>query len=240
MRKLIHVITNDVSRHDVASLILSLGHSVIMAESPEESKEVTLQSDALLVNLGMPSDEKWDAIKSSLEAAKEKKISILLDPVGVGFTEYRSKVTKNLLNTFKPTILRCNASEALCLAGSKEKSLGVDSKETSLEKLEQALFQLAPLSSFTLVTGKTDLLFTKDKLEKVSGGSPLLSKVTGMGDVLNAYLLSRVLHEGLSKAVLLDALKAFKRISEEVEKETCNPFLFRRLFLERLWEDYHA
>ena len=59
---LIHAITNPVTMNDVVNMILASGALAICADNPEETREITLLSDGLLLNTGMPCDEKLRAM----------------------------------------------------------------------------------------------------------------------------------------------------------------------------------
>ena len=53
---LIHCITNPISIHDCANIILAAGGRPIMAEHPAEVAEITRSSHALALNLGNITD----------------------------------------------------------------------------------------------------------------------------------------------------------------------------------------
>ena len=78
---LIHAITNPVTMNDVVNMILASGALAICADNPEETREITLLSDGLLLNTGMPCDEKLRAMIRAGRAANEKGIPVVLDPI---------------------------------------------------------------------------------------------------------------------------------------------------------------
>lgn len=237
MMKLIHAITNSVNKKLVADLILSLGHSVIMADAPEETAEVTAQSDALLLNLGTPTRERYEAARRSAEKALECGLPYLLDPVGIGVSSFRREHTRSLFHHYPPTILRGNQSELISLSGADHSSLGVDASPfVDDHDADEACLKLAKIATYVIMTGPTDRLCQGEEIRFIHGGSPYLRKVSGMGDCLDAFILTQVLERGLSLGTLEQALVLFKEESEAAEKRSKGITEFTSLFLQSLLE----
>ena len=66
---LIHCITNPISIHDCANIILAAGGRPIMAEHPAEVAEITRNSHALALNLGNITDARMKSMPESLKIA---------------------------------------------------------------------------------------------------------------------------------------------------------------------------
>ena len=81
---LIHCITNPISIHDCANVILASGARPIMAEHPEEVREITASAAALGLNLGNITDARRTSILLSGEEAARRGIPVILDLVGIG------------------------------------------------------------------------------------------------------------------------------------------------------------
>ena len=75
-RPLVHCISNPVSLNDCANFLLACGASPIMADSPEESEEITSSSQALVLNLGMLNPLRFEAMLKSAKAANQQHIPI--------------------------------------------------------------------------------------------------------------------------------------------------------------------
>ena len=60
---LIHCITNPISIHDCANIILAAGARPIMAEHPAEVAEITAVASALMLNLGNITDARIESIQ---------------------------------------------------------------------------------------------------------------------------------------------------------------------------------
>ena len=90
---LIHCITNPIAIHQSANAVLALGARPIMAEHPEEVSEITGTAQGLLMNLGNITDVRMESMKRSFETAREEKLPVVLDAVGVASPEVCSGIT---------------------------------------------------------------------------------------------------------------------------------------------------
>ena len=135
-------ISNFVSMDIAANMLLSIGASPAMAHAIEEAKSFANLSKAingaLTINIGT-FDQHWQncAIKVANEA-KLLGIPWVLDPVGAGASDFRSKNARELLS-LKPTVLRGNGSEIISISGISNSGKGVDSTSSSNEALDAAI-----------------------------------------------------------------------------------------------------
>ena len=83
-RPFIHEMTNYVSMNDCANATLALGASPVMAHDLYEVEDVTSKANALVLNIGTLSFSQIPAYLKAGQAARRRKIPIVLDPVGVG------------------------------------------------------------------------------------------------------------------------------------------------------------
>ena len=95
---LIHNITNMVTINDVANIELACGARPIMAMAPQEMDEVTGICDGLNLNIGTPSEERFEAMRIAARMAAKKNIPIVLDLVGVGVSRFRMDFVMSLLD----------------------------------------------------------------------------------------------------------------------------------------------
>lgn len=86
---LIHCITNYVVANFSANGLLAVGASPIMADEIKEVSEVVSSSDGVLINIGTVNDFTIESMLVAGKKANELNIPIVLDPVGVGATDYR-------------------------------------------------------------------------------------------------------------------------------------------------------
>lgn len=188
-KPLVHVYGNPVTSNDCANALLAVGASPIMAESPYEAKEITLNADVLVLNLGVPSPEKLRAMLISAEIAQKKGIPIVFDPVGAGSSEFRKDASREILKT-APCLIRGNLSEILSLSDVRVQQYGVDNgiSETVTEILEVAK-NLAKLTySVIAVSGRNDIISDGMKNYVIQNGVTAMKKVTGAGCMLSAIM----------------------------------------------------
>ena len=102
----VHNITNLVAINFTANALLALGASPIMAHATEELAEILSISKSLLLNIGTLDQQLIGSMLPAQKIAKANKIPIVLDPVGSGVSNLRSKTTKQLLNSGYHSIKR--------------------------------------------------------------------------------------------------------------------------------------
>lgn len=185
---LIHNITNYVVMNTTANALLAIGASPIMAHAPEELPELLSYAGALVLNIGTL-DTNWIAHFSlAAQIATKLSLPIVLDPVGAGATQLRTKTVLNLLNDHAITVLRGNASEIMALDQSHVKTKGVDSVNKSDDAIIAAKKLSEKFNCVVVVSGKTDYCVDREKIISVDRGSPMMTKVTGMGCVATAVI----------------------------------------------------
>ena len=117
--------------------------------------------------------------------------------MGVGASTLRLTYAKDLLGKYNFDLIKGNSSEIKALAGEKSEALGIDVgkkdeiREGNIEGLAQIgriLYQ--KYNSTILITGKSDLLVTKDRYFVVNNGVENLSKITATGCMLTGIISS--------------------------------------------------
>ncbi len=185
---LIHCITNSISIHQCANVILSVGARPMMAEHPKEVCEITNASDALMLNVGNITDARMQSMVLSMEAAKERNIPVLLDAVGVACSKFRREYVGSLLTRSVPSVIKGNYSEIKALQDETYVSPGVDADPlVHTEDITKTAIELAEkYQTVILATGKTDVITDGKKVVYVKNGTPSLASVTGTGCMLGA------------------------------------------------------
>lgn len=192
-KPLIHCITNPISIHDCANVILAAGGRPIMAEHPVEVEEITSMAESLMLNLGNITDVRMESMKIALKTAQKKGIPVLLDLVGVACSKLRMEYAKELMKEGSVSILKGNMSEILAIAGEPSHSIGIDAgREDAIDSgnLNRIVKIFRRLSDETgaviLASGKEDLIVDGEKAYLISNGDPMLSDITGTGCMLGA------------------------------------------------------
>ena len=154
----VHSITNYVVMNSTANALLALGASPVMAHAEEEMEEMVGIVSALVINIGTLSPAWVRAMFTAAEAARKRKIPIVLDPVGAGATTYRTRTARELIRAVPPEIIRGNASEIIALLETNAKTKGVDSTASSDAAVEIGRKLHAQCGAAVCISGKTDYI----------------------------------------------------------------------------------
>jgi len=79
-----------------ANAVLLLGARPIMAEHPEEVREITASAKALLLNFGNVTRDRLEAMAISYDEAMKKEIPVVIDAVGAACSELRRSIVRNM------------------------------------------------------------------------------------------------------------------------------------------------
>ncbi|MFT6966927.1 MAG: hydroxyethylthiazole kinase [Marivirga sp.] len=185
---LVHNITNYVVMNSTANALLAIGASPIMAHAIEEVEDIVTIASSLVINMGTLSDKWIDSMLLAAKKAKEINTPFVFDPVGVGASKYRTQTALKIIETATPNVIRGNASEILALAQLTNSTKGVDSTILTEEAVLGAIKLSKRLNNTVVISGSTDYIITGDAVSKISNGSPLMAKVTGMGCTATAII----------------------------------------------------
>jgi hydroxyethylthiazole kinase len=182
----VHNITNYVAMNNTANALLALGASPVMAHAEEEVEDMVNIAGALVINIGTLSAHWIRAMFRAAYQARERKVPIILDPVGVGATVYRTSTARELLQEVPPSVIRGNASEIMALLEEEVQTKGVDSTAASHDAVDVARRLNRIYGSVVCVSGETDYIVYGDDITRVTNGHPMMTKVTGMGCIATA------------------------------------------------------
>jgi hydroxyethylthiazole kinase len=180
-RPLVHNITNFVVMNYTANALLAMGASPVMAHADNEVEEMVSLAGALVLNIGTLTDNWVTAMIAAGRKATDKKIPIVLDPVGSGATRLRTESTRKILSQTRVGVLRGNASEILSLQDENSRTKGVDAVHGVDEAARVAGILAAQLGTTLAITGPVDLITDGRRMVRVANGHPLMASVTGTG-----------------------------------------------------------
>ena len=190
---LIHCITNPISIHDCANVILAAGARPIMAEHPAEVEEITASASALMLNLGNITDARIASMQLALKKANQNHIPVLLDLVGVTCSSLRRQFARKLLAEGAFTVIKGNVSEILAAADLPFHGTGIDagsqdaiSDQNEIWYCETAKTLAKRLNCTVMATGKQDLIADPYGSYLLSNGHAALSGITGTGCMVGA------------------------------------------------------
>lgn len=190
---LVHNITNYVTVNDCANILLACGGSPIMADDPEDAKEIQGICGGLNLNIGTLNQRTIPAMFAAGKTANSCGHPVLLDPVGAGASSLRTRTALELMEKVRLTAIRGNISEIKTLALGSGTTKGVDADLTDAvtdETIPQtAAFAKefsAKTGSIIVITGAIDLIADSSSVYAVRNGHPMMSRITGSGCMLSA------------------------------------------------------
>ena len=182
---LVQCLTNIVVAPFTANALLAVGAAPAMVDVPGEAGAFAGIAGGVLVNVGTPYAETREAMVEAARAAVAAGTPWVLDPVAVGALPVRTALARELLD-LGPTVVRANASEVIGLAGLGEGGRGVDARDEAEAALPAAQELLRRGVQAVAVSGPVDALVSAGGVVRLTGGSPLMTRVTGIGCALGA------------------------------------------------------
>lgn len=184
---LIHHLTNQVVMNFTANGLLAFGGSPIMAKAEEEAASMATIANGVLINIGTLQANELHAMIAAGKAANQKGIPVVLDPVGVAATSFRSNAVSQLLTEVQPTVIKGNAGELAHLVNIPWQSKGVDSfGDGNVEEIAEKVAK--EYKTTVVLTGKRDVISTPETTSINETGHPILTKVTGAGCLLGSII----------------------------------------------------
>ncbi|THV05114.1 HK-domain-containing protein [Dendrothele bispora CBS 962.96] len=192
LNPLIHQITNNVVTTQSANVTIALGASPIMATTADEMSDLAEICGALLVNIGTLTPPAYAGMLKAGFHVNALKKPVVFDPVGVGATEFRKKVVKDLLDKWQATVIKGNAGELAALVGSNEvASKGVDTAGEGFKDPVLFVKTLARRERCIIVlTGKTDYISDGHTCAILNNGHQFLGEITGSGCATGSCIAS--------------------------------------------------
>ncbi len=217
----VHCVTNLAANNFTANVLLALGAVPSLTSSPEEIPDFVARADALLINLGTLDSERKDAIETGIEVAAEYGRPWVLDPAYANASTVRLAFATHLLR-LRPGIVRANQVEIASLC-----------KEIDTDNSARAL--ALATGSCVAATGETDIV-TNGVLDfLVTGGDPVMTRVTAVGCVTSAIVAAMLAVEpDPVKAALLGLMIAVCT-GETAAKRARGPGSFSVEFLDALY-----
>lgn len=235
---LIHNITNEVVMNFTANGLLALGASPIMALSKEEVADISKVADALVLNMGTLNPEKIESMILAGHAANEHSVPVVLDPVGVGATGFRTEAAKEIVKKVRLSAVRGNAAEIANLIGEPWSIRGVDVGKGKGDMIALAIKAAEQLKCVVIITGEKDVITDGNNTFLITNGHPLLTRVTGTGCLLTAVIGAFVAVEQnilLAGAAALITYGVAASIAAE-KTENNGPSSFQVEFINQLYK----
>lgn len=239
-RPMIHHITNDVVTNDTANVTLHVGAAPVMTAAPEEVAEMVGFAGALVLNIGTLTRAQIEAMLLAGRRANERGIPVVLDPVGVGATAFRTEMAERLLAAVDMAVIRGNAGEIGVLAGAGGQVRGVDSVSGGTDPVAAAAGLARRHGTIVAMTGVRDIVTDGARTLAVGNGHALLAEITGTGCMATTVVACFLAVSAERLLATAAALAAFGLAGEQAAAVAEGPGSFKvALFdaLARLGED---
>jgi hydroxyethylthiazole kinase len=232
-RPLVHHITNYVTVNDCANITLCFGGAPVMADAIEEVEEMVTMASALVLNIGTLNRAQIESMLMAGREANRLDVPIVLDPVGVGATAYRTKSAQALLDGLDVAVLKGNAGEIGVLAGTGGQVRGVDSVGISGDRRQVAELLAERRGCCVVMSGATDIVTDGKRTLLIDNGHEMMGRVTGTGCMATSIVGSFV---SVTKDHLVGAaaaMAAFGIVGERAAQDCSGPGSFRCALFDR-------
>ncbi len=228
-------ITNLVAMNFSANVLLAAGAAPVMSHAREEVEDMAAVADALVLNIGTLEPVWVEAMHAAARVAAARHIPVVLDPVGVGATPYRTKVAEELLATGWMSIVRGNAGELQALGGARGAVRGVDAAAGALGGQDLARWARRH-HLMAIATGPVDIASDGASVVRVANGHPLMARVTATGCSLSALVgaLAAVAAPEQRLEASAAALALFGVAGEQAAESAAGPGTFQPALLDAL------
>lgn len=214
-----------------------------MAEHPLEVAEITSTAQVLALNLGNITDARMEAMPIALKTAVQKEIPVLLDLVGTACSALRKNFAKELLKIHVPSVLKGNMSELLAMIEEESHAVGIDAgeKDSITDENRNRLTRLFQKkadewNTVFLITGKEDMIVSKDECFFVQNGSPAMANITGTGCMLGMVCASYLASASNAFNAALTSTVEFGIAGELAAKKTTAPGSFQVQLLDSFYQ----
>ena len=179
---LVHNITNYVTVHDVANVIIACGGSPIMSDEPDDVEDITSICGALNINIGTLNSQSIRAMVLASARAEQLGHPIVLDPVGAGASKLRTSTASTLL-----------AQRKISAGTSTTRGVDVAADDvvttSNLDEMVRFVRQFSAASgSIVAASGVIDLVSDAEHTYVISNGHRLMGQITGSGCMLSGVV----------------------------------------------------
>lgn len=233
---LVHCITNQVAMDWTANLLLAAGASPLMSSAKQEVIDLSRTAGALLINIGTVDDNQLETMLAAGAIYQRRHLPIVLDPVGIGASQYREQCVREILSVCTPTIIRGNASEIAVLAGASAGCRGVDSTMDSTSVVAAAERIAKEIGCVIVISGATDYITDGTRTEQVTAGSPLMTCVTAMGCAESALMAAMAAAQSEAMRAAVSTMQLMGTVGEMAAPKAQGPGTFRQIFSDTLYQ----
>ncbi|ANQ10999.1 Hydroxyethylthiazole kinase [Plasmodium coatneyi] len=224
---LVHCITNRVTTEKVANSLLAFGSSPAMIDNPKEVEQFAQISSCTYFNLGLHTSQvdNVQVLEKMRQEKKKEDFTLIIDPIAVGATQYRTDLIKDIIVKCKPNVIKGNVAEIYYLDKGEFLGKGVDSNSTSAQSdiIASARNVALKYNCAVVVTSKADIIVSpcSKYVSQINCDLKILTKITGSGCSVGALCAAAtaVIPQNpfiaCTAATLIYKLAAFKAYEKE-------------------------
>ncbi|MEX2104318.1 MAG: hydroxyethylthiazole kinase [Bacilli bacterium] len=247
-KPLVHHIMNGVTMNFVANGLLAAGGKPMMARHSVEVVEAVQKADALVLNIGTPDPQSIEAMVLAGKEANSRNIPVVLDPVGIGMSQFRINAVERIQKEVSLSAIRGNAAEIAYLIGLEWQGRGVDGDSTSWIPSDLAFKAANELRTLIIVSGQKDYISDGNQVVSVANGDEWLTLVTGTGCLATSLVASFLStdpiemdtdHKSMSNLSLSQASTAMIMLgvaAEEARIHSSGPGSFNNALMDALYQ----
>lgn len=232
---LIYNIMNEVGSNFIANGLIAVGASPSISNMPEEADEMARNADAVVLNLGTLSRDRAEAMMTAGKAANEAGVPVLLDPIAIGATEFRTKVIHDILSTVKLAAICANAGEIAVLGDALDKTTSPDD---SLEENDPSIAEKVAqqYSTVVIATSQTDVVTDGKRTTLCKNGHAMLQNITTSGCLLTSVVgaFAGIAGDHIYEASI-EAVTGYGIAAERAMTKAAGPGSFIPAFLDELY-----
>lgn len=232
---LIFNIMNEVASNFSANGLIAVGASPSISNTPKEANELGEKANAVVLNLGTLSEDRAEAMMLAGESANKAGVPVILDPIAIGATEFRTKVIYDILSNIEVAVICANASEIAVLGGALEKT---NSPDNLLEKNDPKIAMEVAKKYNTVVvsTGEVDVITDGYRTVFCENGHVMLQNITTSGCLLTSIIAAFIsVSDGEVFEASVEAVSGYGTAAEKAMEKVAGPGSFIPAFLDQLY-----
>lgn len=191
--------TNTLTMKEVSESILAMQGIPMISEEPSEYIELLRYADALYLNIGTLKQELCQPIIRIAKEANRLQIPIVVDPVGVGSSKFRSDFIFTLMNQCQITVMKGNLHEIRYLYEQSQLRYTMkvhEEDEIQSEEIKEQVTWIKALAKryqcIIGISGKIDLIASQQILYANHLHHQDLRNTQGMGCMLGAIITTLI------------------------------------------------
>ena len=195
---LVHFITNYVTVNDCANMCICCGGSPVMTDAVQDVEPMVGLASALVLNIGTLNERTVESMLVAGKEANRRDVPVILDPVGVGATPFRTETAERILREVKVAVIKGNHGEISVLAGLGGEVRGVDSVSGANDVAEAAKSLARRTGTIVAATGPVDYVSDGETVITRKNGSEYMAAVSGTGCMVSGVVGAYVGANGVS------------------------------------------